>query len=143
VAVSPAFAADHLVLAGTEADGLLRSDDAGGTWHRPPALVDQALREGYILTPYFAEQLAEYEKQPEAMRLYFPKMVAGINRRRESQRLADVKFAATPEVRVVHGSAAPIPLSAADDTRRARLFRSVALAALLLRRDGATAASDD
>jgi len=36
-----------------------------------------------------------------------------------------------------------IPLSAADDTRRARLFRSVALAALLLRRDGATAASDD
>ena len=78
-----------------------------------PALVDQALREGYILTPYFAEQLAEYEKQPEAMRLYFPKMVAGINRRRESQRLADVKFAATPEVRVVHGSAAPIPLSAA------------------------------
>lgn len=72
-----------------------------------PALVDQALREGYILTPYFAEQLAAYEKQPESMRLYFPKMVEGINRRKESQRLANVKFAAAPEMRVVHNAVTP------------------------------------
>src|SRR5262249_44941520 len=32
LAVSPSFADDRLLLAGTEADGLLRSDDAGTTW---------------------------------------------------------------------------------------------------------------
>jgi tetratricopeptide (TPR) repeat protein len=88
-----------------------------------PAMIDQALREGYILAPYFAEQLAVYEKQPEAMRLYFPKMVAGISRRKESQRLANVKFAAKPETRVVHAaavdngpqSAAARSLEAAED----------------------------
>lgn len=39
LAISPTFAEDRLVLAGTEADGLLRSDDAGSTWARPPALL--------------------------------------------------------------------------------------------------------
>ncbi len=87
---------------------------------RNPAWADQALREGYILTPYFAEQLAVYEKQPESMRLYFPKMVEGINRRKESQRLAGVKFATTPETRAVH--AAPVenaPHSAAAQSLQA------------------------
>jgi tetratricopeptide (TPR) repeat protein len=60
---------------------------------RKPELVNQALHEGYILTPFFAEQLALYEKEPVAMRLYFPDMLKALDARRETQRLANVTFA--------------------------------------------------
>src|SRR5260370_1832206 len=43
LAVSPTFAEDRLVLAGTEAHGLLRSDDGGTTWHRPPSMADRSV----------------------------------------------------------------------------------------------------
>ena len=46
------FGEDRLVLAGTEADGLLRSDDAGATWHRPPSLVDQGITAVTFSTRY-------------------------------------------------------------------------------------------
>lgn len=61
--------------------------------------VDDALREGYILTPFFAEQLTIYEKQPEAMRLFFPEMIKRIDPAKEDTRLANVKFAHAPHVR--------------------------------------------
>jgi tetratricopeptide (TPR) repeat protein len=64
-----------------------------------PERVDDALREGYILTPYFAEQLTVYERQTEAMRLFFPDMIKGIDRVREDQRLSKVQFAEHPRVR--------------------------------------------
>lgn len=60
---------------------------------RRQAFVDQALREGYILTPYFAEALPAYEKQEQALRFYFPEMVKGIDLRRETLRLDRVEFA--------------------------------------------------
>ncbi len=63
------------------------------------ALVDQALSEGYILTPYFAEALVAYEKQEQAMRLYFPEIAKGIDLRKETQRLDKVQFAQTRPVR--------------------------------------------
>lgn len=43
LAVSPDFAEDALVLAGTEADGLLRSDDGGATWEIVPDLASQGV----------------------------------------------------------------------------------------------------
>jgi len=43
LAVSPTFADDGLVLGGTETHGLLRSVDAGTTWHRPAALKDRCV----------------------------------------------------------------------------------------------------
>jgi tetratricopeptide (TPR) repeat protein len=61
--------------------------------------VDEALSEGYILAPYFSEKLTKYEKQPEAMRLFFADMAAGIDIDRESRRLANVKFAEHARVR--------------------------------------------
>jgi len=61
--------------------------------------VDEALREGYILAPYFAEQLTVYEKQTDAMRLFFPEMAKRIDPARETRRLENVKFADTPRVR--------------------------------------------
>ena len=61
---------------------------------RRAAQVDEALREGYILAPFFTEQLPAYEKQDQAMRLYYPEMVKAIDLKRESQRLDKVQFAA-------------------------------------------------
>lgn len=72
------------------------------------ALVDQALKEGYILTPFFSEYLALYEKQEMAMRLYFPDMVKAIDLRKETQRLDGVTFAAARAVRKAkHAPAQP------------------------------------
>jgi predicted negative regulator of RcsB-dependent stress response len=78
--------------------------------------VDQAFREGYILTPYFAEQLPVYEKQQEAMRMYFPELIKSIDLRREERRLANAKFSPEPAVRraKVVAAAPPPPLSASQ-----------------------------
>jgi tetratricopeptide (TPR) repeat protein len=59
------------------------------------AYVDEALREGFILTPAFAELLPAYEKQAGAMRLYYPDLVNGIDVGKEKKRLRDVQFAQT------------------------------------------------
>ncbi|MBI1894918.1 MAG: hypothetical protein HYS04_00065 [Acidobacteria bacterium] len=56
-------------------------------------LVERALAEGYVLTPYFAEALPWYEKQEQAMRLYFPELISGIDLSKEAKRLEKVQFA--------------------------------------------------
>ncbi len=58
-----------------------------------PSLIDQAVREGYILTPFFNEQLALYEKDQDPMKLFFPRMVAALSVNREIKRLNGVQFA--------------------------------------------------
>src|SRR5712692_7082124 len=93
-ALDPAYKSDFLLLT---TESLIKEIET-----RLPGKaesVDEALREGYILTPYFAEQLTIYEKQREAMRLYFPQMVKAIDPAREDKRLANVKFAEGPRVR--------------------------------------------
>jgi tetratricopeptide (TPR) repeat protein len=57
------------------------------------AYVDGAMREGYILTAAFAELLPAYEKQPVAMKLYYPDLINGIDVSKERKRLKDVQFA--------------------------------------------------
>jgi tetratricopeptide (TPR) repeat protein len=59
--------------------------------HRPE-MVDQALHEGYILTPYFAETLPLYEKQETAMQVYYAEMVGAIDLVQENTRLRAVDF---------------------------------------------------
>jgi tetratricopeptide (TPR) repeat protein len=80
-------------------------------------MVDQALREGYVLTPYFAEQLVVYEQQQDSMRMYFPELIKSINLKREEKRLEGVKFSAVASVRKAKTTAAPAsgppPVSAA------------------------------
>ncbi len=71
-------------------------------------VVDEALGEGYILTPYFAEALPKYEKQEQSMRYYYPELVGGISIKNENTRLAGVKFATERKARP-----APPPLRAA------------------------------
>jgi len=56
------------------------------------AMVDRALREGFVLTPALADGLAVYEKQQESMRLYFPDLVGQIDLAREDKRLDKVQF---------------------------------------------------
>lgn len=57
------------------------------------AYIDTALREGYILTAAFAELLPLYEKQPAAMRLYYPDLINAIDVSKEKKRLKNVEFA--------------------------------------------------
>ncbi|MDX1980562.1 MAG: hypothetical protein SFV51_09860 [Bryobacteraceae bacterium] len=63
--------------------------------------VDQALAEGFVLTPYFAEALVAYEKQEQSLRFYFADLINGIDLKKEDKRLEGVKFADKPFTRVV------------------------------------------
>jgi tetratricopeptide (TPR) repeat protein len=58
-----------------------------------PSMVNTALREGYVLTPFFDEELVEYEKSQESMKIFFPEMIAALNVKHETKRLANVEFA--------------------------------------------------
>lgn len=68
---------------------------------RKPAMVQQALREGFVVTPAIAERLDVYEKQEQAMRLYFPDMIAGIDLKKEEKRLDHVDFLSDSPQRTV------------------------------------------
>jgi tetratricopeptide (TPR) repeat protein len=70
-------------------------------------LVNQALTEGFVLTPALADGLAVYEKQPEALRNYFPDLLGLIDLEHEDRRLQKVQFAA--EATVHRAKAAPLP----------------------------------
>ncbi len=59
---------------------------------RKPAMVQDALREGYILAPYFAEALPVYEKQESSMYLYYTEMMQAIDLIKEDNRLTGVEF---------------------------------------------------
>ena len=56
----------------------------------------QALKQGYILTPFFSEQLPKYEKQEASMAIYFPDMLEAIDIRKEEARLIKVEFESAP-----------------------------------------------
>ncbi len=95
--LSEVYKTDFLLLT---SKSLIKAVDARLTRGRQQAMVDQALREGYILTPYFAEQLPLYEKQQDSLRGYFPDMIKGIDLRKEELRLEKVQFASAPAVRL-------------------------------------------
>jgi tetratricopeptide (TPR) repeat protein len=81
-------------------------------------LVDEAFREGFILTPAFAEALPVYEKQEQALRFFFPELVNAIDLKREDQRLEKVEFATSRAERTVKVVPAeqPVALSGAQKT---------------------------
>jgi hypothetical protein len=99
---------------------------------RKPAMVDQALREGLVLTPAFAEQLAVYERQDQAFRLYVPEVMDGIDLKREQKRLASVSFASERAARTVTTVTVPKPpeltgaAKALEDAEQAYLERNLA-----------------
>jgi TolA-binding protein len=71
------------------------------------AIVRQALSEGFVLTPAFAESLQAYEKQQDSMRFYFVDLLGQIDLDREDKRLEHVQF--TKEAAVKKAKHAPPP----------------------------------
>lgn len=71
-------------------------------------LVSDAAREGFILTPYFAETLADYEKQEQNMSFYLPVMIQGIDLKKETARLDGIEFLSAPKVRTAKVAPAPV-----------------------------------
>jgi tetratricopeptide (TPR) repeat protein len=65
-----------------------------------PAEVTQASRQGYILAPFFAEQLPVFEKQEQGMRFYLQDIIGAIDLKREDTRIAAIKFDSAPLVRL-------------------------------------------
>ncbi|HVW86118.1 MAG TPA: tetratricopeptide repeat protein [Bryobacteraceae bacterium] len=54
--------------------------------------IEQAMRQGYVLTQYFSEQLPVFEQQQQGMRFYAEEMFNGIDLKHESARISAVKF---------------------------------------------------
>ncbi len=73
------------------------------------ALVNQALAEGFVLTPHLAEQLAVYEAQDRAMRFFYPELYTSISLRKEERRLEKVEFAQQRPERRVKSAEPPRP----------------------------------
>jgi hypothetical protein len=64
------------------------------------ALVDKSVQQGYILTAYFYEELAKFEKGPAGFKDAYTELLNGIDVRREAKRANNVAFAdaASPDV---------------------------------------------
>jgi len=109
-ALADSFKQDWLLLA---TESLVKAVEARLD-HRPQG-VQEALLNGFILTPYFAEALPKFEQQEAAMMAYYPEMVGAINLLKEDQRLAPVQFNKEAPVRTVAVAApeAPPPTGAA------------------------------
>jgi TolA-binding protein len=54
--------------------------------------ADQAMRQGYVLTQYFFEQMPTFEQQQQGMRFYAEDMINAIDLKRESERISAIKF---------------------------------------------------
>ena len=62
--------------------------------------LDQSDQEGYVLTRYFYEALAKFEKDPAGLRAMYGEMLGGIDVAKETRRTAQIQFAgeAAPEL---------------------------------------------
>jgi tetratricopeptide (TPR) repeat protein len=54
--------------------------------------VDRAMRQGYILTQYFSEQLPVFEQQQQGLRFFTEDMINAIDLKKESARISAIKF---------------------------------------------------
>ena len=103
-ALDESYKNDFLLLA---TESLIKAVEA--RLDRNPGGVPQALREGFILAPYFAEALAAFEKQEQAMVLYYPAMAGAIDLLKEEKRLASVEFNTEATVRAIKLAPPPAP----------------------------------
>ena len=55
--------------------------------------VNEAMREGYILTPYFFEALPRFEADNRNINKYYPDLISQIDLKKEAARLQNVTFA--------------------------------------------------
>jgi tetratricopeptide (TPR) repeat protein len=92
--LDPEFKHDFVLLAN---ESLIKAVES--RLDKNPAEADRAAHQGYVLTPYFAEQLPVFEKQDQGMRFYFPEMADAIDLKKEDTRISGIKFDAAPLVR--------------------------------------------
>jgi tetratricopeptide (TPR) repeat protein len=93
-ALEPYYKSDFLLLT---TESLIKAIEA--RLNRKPEAVGLALRDGYILAPYFSEYLPRYEKQKQSMRFHFPDMIDEIDLKAEDRRLQGIEFVSAPRVR--------------------------------------------
>ena len=110
-ALDQSFKDDFLLLT---TESLIKAVEA--RLDRKPEGVQQALHQGYILTPYFAEQLPLFEKDGQGMNLYYPEMVKAIDLFQEDKRLTDLEFDREPPKPAVVSAPALLPLGGAAKT---------------------------
>jgi tetratricopeptide (TPR) repeat protein len=113
-ALSDSYKDDFLLLT---TESLIKAIEA--RLDKKPEMADQALRQGFILTPYFSEQLPVYEKQEQAMLLYFKELASNIELKKEDARLSAVTFdrdAPNRAVKVTQPEPAAAPLTGAAKT---------------------------
>jgi tetratricopeptide (TPR) repeat protein len=103
-ALDDSYKDDFLLL---ETESLIKAVEA--RLDRKPERVQEALHQGYILTPFFSEQLPIYEKQEQAMVLYYPSLVGAIDLPTEDVRLSQVVFDKSAAVRTVKAPPPPPP----------------------------------
>ena len=80
---------------------VMKAIDAKLHGKQGPAMVEQAFKEGFILTPHFYEQLPVFEKSEQAFRIYYPDLIDSIDMKREDKRLENVQFAAAKAVKTI------------------------------------------
>lgn len=107
-ALSGAYKEDYLLLV---TESLIKAVEA--RLDRKAGMVQDALREGYILAPYFAEALPVYEKQESSMYVYYTEMIQAIDLIKEDQRLTGVEFSKESAPGATVKTAAPAPPAAA------------------------------
>ena len=112
--LEPGYKADFLLLATESLIKAIESRLLPGGVNAKQEVVNTALSEGYILTPFFAENLAAYEKQPASMRIYLPDLIAAIDLKKEGRRLEGVHFASAPAAGKVVNAASTVDLTAAQ-----------------------------
>ena len=87
---------------------MIRAIEARTTWTsktpevQKQQLVQQSVEQGYILTPYFYEALAQFEKSPIGLRTAYPGLINDINVGKEQRNAAQVKFASTADEELLH-----------------------------------------
>ena len=116
-ALDTAYKDDFMLLATECVIKAVESRLTSGVQNRQ-AMVDRALRDGFVLVPALADGLAVYEKQLESMRLYFPDLVGQIDLAKEDKRLDKAQFAKEATVKKAkHAPSRPDPvLTGADKT---------------------------
>jgi hypothetical protein len=65
-------------------------------------LVEQSVEQGFVLTPYFYEALAKFEKGPAGLRVAYSDLINGIDLRKEQKNAAQVKFASQADPELLH-----------------------------------------
>lgn len=117
-ALSEAYKQDYLLLV---TESLIKAVES--RLDHTPGVIQQALREGYILAPYFSEALPIFEKQESSMYLYYADMMKAIDLVKEDRRLTGVDFskdsAARPAVRMPPQAPPPAVTGAAKTLQEA------------------------